>query len=145
MTSAEKTTVGKPKPRLGGTSEVAPGVFVGGVRDAAEFEGARICVRDQDEDAMPTATHLPVYDAGTDRAIRSNLEEVTRAIGRARAAGQPVLVYCGHGVRRSPLAAAWYLHRTEGIPLKAAYAKIRAVRPQIEEVHEWVGDTTGLE
>lgn len=145
MTSPEKKTAVKPKPRLGGASEVAPGVFVGGVRDAAEFEGARICVRDEDEEAVPTSTHLPVYDGRTDRALRTNLEEIARAIDRERAAGRPVLVYCGHGVRRSPLAAAWYLHRTEGLPLAAAYARIRGVRPQIEEASEWVGDTTGLE
>jgi hypothetical protein len=61
------------------------------------------------------------------------------------AIGRPVLVFCGHGIRRGPLAAAWYLHRSEGLTLAEAYTRIRAVRPQIEEAKEWIGDPENLE
>ena len=45
----------------------------------------------------------------------------------------------------SPLAAAWYLHRHDGIPLAEAYARIREVRPRVEEAREWIGNWQSLE
>jgi hypothetical protein len=126
-------------------SPVSDGVFVGGRTDAPNFEGDRVCVLDEAPDDLPPATHIPVYDGEHDAANVSNLERVVETVRRARAQGRPVLIFCGHGVRRSPLAAAWYLHRTEGLPLSEAYERIRAVRPQIETASEWLGDTSNLE
>jgi hypothetical protein len=126
-------------------AEVAPGVFVGGWRDAVGFEGAQFCVLDEPPTELPKATHVPIYDETHDRAIRDNLDRVAEGIRESRAKGEPVIVFCGHGVRRSPLAAAWYLHRTEGISLDEAYARIRRVRPQVETAGEWIGDTSNLE
>ena len=126
-------------------SEVAPGVFVGGRKDAANFTGARVCVLDERPDGMPPATHVPIYDGASDRIVPKNLDRVADLVAAARAKGEPVLVFCGHGVRRSPLAAAWYLRRAEGLSLDAAYARIRTARPQIETAREWVGDLTGLD
>jgi len=70
-----------------------------------------------------------------------------RSLGAAaaRKSGQPVLMFCGHGVRRGPLATAWYLHRSEGIPLEEAYVRIRAVRPKVESVDRWVEDLGPLQ
>ena len=126
------------------TSEVAEGVYVGGWNDALKFEGSRFCVLDDLPDDMPPGVHVPVYDSTRDRAIRENLDRVVREMATARAKGRPVLVYCGHGIRRSPLAAAWYLHREEGLELDEAYARIRKVRPRVETAGEWIGDTSNL-
>jgi histidinol-phosphate aminotransferase len=133
------------KPTGSSISEVAPGVFVGGRKDASSFSGTRICVLDERPDGIPPATHVPIYDGGSDRIVPKNLDRVAQLVGAARARGEPVLVFCGHGVRRSPLAAAWYLRRTEGLSLDAAYARIRTARPQIETAREWVGDPAGLD
>jgi protein-tyrosine phosphatase len=146
MTSA--TT--KPAPRrkssrASGPSEIAPGVFVGGWNDAVKFTGARFCVLDEAPEDMPPATHIPIYDEKTDGAVRSNLERVAREMAAARSAGEPVLVFCGHGVRRSPLAGAWYLHRAEQLSLHDAYERIRAVRPKIETAEEWLGSLAAIE
>jgi len=136
-----KSTPAAPKNRA---SEIAPGVYVGGWKEAAEFEGVRFCVLDERPEDMPAATHIPIYDGATDRAIPGNLDKVARGMREARAKGQPVIVFCGHGVRRSPLAGAWYLHRHEGMTLDQAYAKIRTVRPKIEVASDWVGHPENL-
>jgi hypothetical protein len=126
-------------------SEIAPGVFVGGWNDALRFEGAKFCVLDEAPDDMPAATHVPIYNETTDRADTANLNRLAGSIREARSKGEPVLVFCGHGVRRSPLGGAWYLHVSEGISLDAAYDRIRAVRPKVEHAHSWIGNHGNLE
>jgi protein-tyrosine phosphatase len=136
-----KRTNARPK----GPSEIAPGVFVGGWNDALRFDGARFCVLDEAPDDMPPATHIPIYDERSGSALPANLDRLAKAVGDARAQGRPVLVFCGHGIRRSPLAGAWYLHRSEKLPLEAAYDRVRAVRPKIETAGSWVADPESLE
>ena len=130
--------------RVTSPAEIAPGVFVGGWKDAARFDGTRFCVLDKPPEDMPAGTHVRIYDEASDRADRANLDRLAKAIDAARSKGGPVIVFCGHGVRRSPLAAAWYLHRSEQISLDAAYERIRAVRPQIETAAEWIGHVENL-
>jgi protein-tyrosine phosphatase len=120
-------------------------VFVGGWNDAVKFEGTRFCVLDEAPEEMPPATHVPIYDGATDSALPSNLDRLAREIGAARATGQPVLIFCGHGIRRSPLAAAWYLHRSERLPLSVAFERVRAVRPKAEPPSSWMRNTANLE
>lgn len=88
---------------------------------------------------MENVIHLPVYSEVEERPDRANLDRVTERIAAARARGEPVLVFCGHGVRRSPLAVAWFLHRTQGLTLDEAYARITAARPQVDHVRKWAG------
>lgn len=126
-------------------AEIAPGVFVGGWKDAVTFDGDRFCVLDEAPDDMPPATHRPIYDESSDRPIVKNLDEVTSAMHRAHEKNRPVLVFCGHGVRRSPLAAAWYLHRYANLSLDEAYERVRAVRPRIETAKEWIGHPDELD
>jgi hypothetical protein len=128
-----------------GPSEIAPGIFVGGWKEAVGFEGTRFCVLDEAPEDMPPATHVRIYDEGAERAIRENLDRVAAAMKAAHDQGEPVLVFCGHGIRRSPLAGAWYLHRTEHLSLDAAYDRIRSVRPKVEHAREWAGNATDLD
>jgi protein-tyrosine phosphatase len=118
---------------------------VGGWKDAVRFDGARFCVLDEAPADMPPAEHVPIFDGATERADRASLDRLAQAMIAARREGSPVLVFCGHGVRRSPLGAAWYLRRSEGLSLDAAYERLRAVRPQVEHAREWVGNATDLE
>jgi protein-tyrosine phosphatase len=120
--------------------EIAPGVFLGGWKDAVRFEGSRFCVLDEAPDDMPAGQHIPVYDEATDRPKVDNLDRLAREVRSAHDSGKPVLIFCGHGVRRSPLGAAWYLHRYEQVSLDEAYERIRAVRPQVEHAREWIGN-----
>jgi hypothetical protein len=125
--------------------EVAPGVFLGGWKDALVFSGRKFCLLDEAPDDMPKATHIPVYDEGTDAPIVSNLDRLADLVNAARQANEPVLVFCGHGIRRSPLGVAWYLHRYQKLPLDEAYVQIRAVRPKVETAAEWIGNCAPLE
>jgi len=146
MRANEKpVTPGRPLRRPKSPAEVAPGVFVGGWKDAVAFEGTRFCVLDEKPEDMPVATHIPIYDDRSGSAIRPNLDRLAREIAAARAEGQPVLVFCGHGIRRSPLGVAWYLHRSEKLPITEAFERVRAVRPKAEPPMAWMGDTASLE
>jgi len=131
-----------PKPTA---SEIAPGVFVGGWKDAESFQGERICVLDEAEDGVPAEAHWPIYDRERREAIVANLDAVAARVASAHEKGVPVLVFCGHGVRRGPLGGAWYLHRREGLTLEEAYDRIRAVRPDIEVPREWIPGWRKLE
>lgn len=145
MSPAPKASAKRAEPKANLPSEFAPGVCVGGWKDALRFEGSRFCVLDEAPGDMPKGAHFQIYDGDRDRAIPRNLDELARAMAKEHANGQRVLVFCGHGVRRSPLAAAWYLKRTEGLTLEEAYRRIRAVRPNIEEAREWIGNTGNLD
>jgi len=125
--------------------EIAPGVFLGGWDDAVKFHGQRFCVLDEKPDGMPPGKHVPIYDDAKDAPIVANLDRLASAMDAARRTNGPVIVFCGHGVRRSPLAAAWYLHRYEKLSLDEAYARIRSVRPKVETAREWIGNWKELE
>ena len=125
--------------------EISPGVFLGGWNDALKFTGKKFCVLDEAPEDMPPATHVTIYDETKDAPIVPNLDRLASEMNSAHQNHEPVLVFCGHGVRRSPLAAAWYLHRYEKLSLEAAYERIRAVRPKVETAREWIGNSNKLE
>ncbi len=145
MPSAQEPKRRPVSKRGSGPSEIAPGVFVGGWKDAPDFVGARFCVLDNAPDDMPAATHIPIYDGSGDRADTGNLDRLVAEMRSARARGEPVLVFCGHGIRRAPLGGMWYLHRVEGLTVGSAYDRIRAVRPKVETAREWIGRAEELE
>lgn len=123
---------------LSSPGEIAPGVFVGGWKDAISFEGQRLCVLDEPPGTeVPDVVHVPIYDPEHERPLRENLDRLVGLVDSARSRGEPVLLFCGHGVRRGPLAGAWYLHRHDGISLDDAYARLAKVRPQAEPVQQW--------
>ncbi|MGA9838986.1 MAG: dual specificity protein phosphatase [Thermoplasmata archaeon] len=145
MTRTARTARARSTKRTSSPSEIAPGVFVGGWSDAVGFHGTRLCVLDEaPKEELPGELHLPIYQEGTERPIPENLDRLVGLVEAARARDERVLLFCGHGVRRGPLAGAWYLHRQEGLSLDAAYDRVRAVRPQTQHVKEWAGDWRSL-
>jgi Dual specificity phosphatase, catalytic domain len=146
MPTARRTArASTPKKTLPSPQEIAPGVFLGGWNDALKFSGRKFCVLDEAPDDMPSATHIPIYDEDKDAPIVPNLDRLAEEVHSARRENESVLVFCGHGVRRSPLGVAWYLHRYEKLSLDQAYARIRAVRPKVETASEWIGHPQPLE
>lgn len=125
-------------------SEIAPGVYVGGWKDAIRFEGARFCVLDEAPDDMPPATHVPIYSETDEMARLPNLDRLADRMRTVRDQGSPVLVFCGHGVRRSALGGVWYLRRSEGLSLDQAYERVRSVRPKVQHAREWVKNADEL-
>lgn len=144
MQSKKVKKAPRAKPARNTPSEIAPSIYVGNWEDAIHFKGARFCVLDKAPPDMPTATHVPIYNEQEDRADRRNLDHLTDAMQAARAKGFPVLVFCGHGKFRSPLGAAWYLHRVERIPLDEAYSRVRTARPQSSRTLGWIGNLEEL-
>ncbi len=120
-------------------SEIAPHVFVGSWKDAEKFDGKRYCVLDEMPADAPADEGVPIYDDEAKAPIVGNLDRVVGLMRAARERNEPVLVFCGHGVRRAPMAGAWYLHRVEGLALDEAYRRLRSVRPQTEHARDWAG------
>ncbi|MCI4336143.1 MAG: dual specificity protein phosphatase family protein [Thermoplasmata archaeon] len=140
MTATKSRTRAAPPANKTSASLIAPGVYVGGWDDAVAFEGTRICVLDEaPKEKPPAESHLPIYEEKGDRPLIENLDRVWHQVDVARSKDQPVLLFCGHGIRRGSLAGAWYLHRHEGLSVDAAYAKVKAVRPKIQHAREWIG------
>jgi hypothetical protein len=142
MTTARKPAATAAKKPTNGPSEVIPGVFVGGWKDAEKFEGTRLCVLDDPEPQAPADAQFRIYDAGREAAIPANLDRVAALAHAAREKDRPVLFFCGHGVRRGPLATAWYLHAHEGLSMDEAYARIESVRPKVERPPRWIANWT---
>lgn len=140
--TTKHSTKSPPRPKV--PSEIAIGVFVGGWEEAVHFDGPRFCVLDEPPPDMPPATHIAIYDDSRDRPLVANLDKLADAMERARTKNGSVMVFCGHGVRRSPLAGAWYLHRIQKLSLDQAYDRIRAVRPKIEAARDWIGHAEEL-
>src|SRR5690348_12189227 len=133
-------------PKRSGASEIEPGVFVGGWKDAETFVGSRFCVLDElPPEGAPAEGHVPIYDPTADAPLRANLDRLVRLVDDARKADRRVLLFCGHGVRRSPLAGAWYLHRHAKISLDEAYRRVGAVRSGVEPARSWIGRWKELE
>lgn len=130
-----------------GPSKIAEGVFVGGWKDAVRFEGTRICVLDEmpEGGAFPCDAHVPIFSDSDGKAIRPNLDRVAAMAREARGRGQPVLLFCGHGIRRGALAGAWYLHVAEHLPLEEAFDRVAAARPGIARPRDWIPDTSTLD
>ena len=133
-----------PKKKEPTPAEIAPGVFVGGWNDAEAFEGARFCVLDEAPPDMPPATHIRIFDGAKQRADRSALDRLADAVGSAQRQGKPVLIFCGHGVMRSPLGGMWYLHRSKGITLDQAFEQVHARRSRVVHPKEWVKNAQDL-
>lgn len=125
-------------------SEIAPGVYVGGWKDAPRFQGARFCVLDEAPPDMPPATHIPIYREADETARVDHLDRLAADMHRVRNRGRPVLVFCGHGIRRSALGGVWYLRRAEGLSLDQAYDRVRSVRPKVQHAREWVRNAEEL-
>lgn len=147
MPRSPRSKARAPSGKAHGPSKIAEGVYVGGWKDAVKFEGTRICVLDElsKGDAGLCDLHVPIFSDSEGRALRPNLDRVAHAAQSARAHGRAVLLFCGHGVRRGPLAGAWYLHVAEKIPLEAAFDRVESARRGIERPHEWIPDPSSLD
>lgn len=132
------------KKTASGPAEIAPGVFVGGWKDAGSFEGERFCVLDDAPPDMPRATHVRIFDETDKRADRQALDRLARSVRAARRRGSSVLIFCGHGVMRSPLGGMWYLCRTNGVTLDEAFQQVHAHRSKAVHPKTWVSNAAEL-
>lgn len=116
-------------------TEIIENLFVGDMIDArSDFDGLIICVLEEKPfDEPPNATWIPFLAEGL-RSLEITAEIIDGALGGGRA----VLVHCGAGSERAPLAVAWYLHRRRGITLDEAYALLKSRRPIVQDRRFWL-------
>lgn len=118
--------------------EVSPGLYIGSFgaarnRDALATAGIThvVCACAEAEPVFPDELrylHLRVRDEMGVR-LSEHFDAAIAFIDAALASGGAVLVHCVMGRSRSATIVAAYLMRTERLPMLAALARIRAVRP----------------
>lgn len=118
-------------------SEIVPCLFVGSKDAAQNFLGEVICVLEQPYwNGHRAGRWMPILDDGV--ATRANLDRVAFTIERLLMNRKRVLVHCGQGVERSPLAVAWYLRSYRDYTLDDAYALLKRKRPEVEDHRAWL-------
>ena len=99
----------------------------------------------------PYHFHIHLLGTANDNRISpAALKAVAAIIGHFRNKGWSVLVHCGAGIERSPLAVAWYLsenvaaswYQSNGLDpiftLEQAYKFIVLKRPQVQDRRHWI-------
>ena len=127
-------------------TEILPNLFLGDLADARRWEGFAVTVLEYRPPELPTnVVHIPIVDANhratnpdETQILFAQLEALLTVVDTAMARGEKVLVSCGQGMERSPLAVVWYLFRRKGMPVKEAYRLVREKRPQVIEHLEWL-------
>jgi protein-tyrosine phosphatase len=116
-------------------TEIIENLFVGDMDDArAGFNGLIICVLEERPlDEPADAAWIPFMADGV-RSLELTADTIDDALNDAR----PVLVHCGAGSERAPLAVAWYLNRRRGMTLDDAYALMRERRPIVRDRRVWL-------
>jgi len=122
-------------------------IYIGDVEDAKGWEGPLICVLETLPDIEPNhAIWIPIlknrlekvkhkdsdytYHEYVDHAIPQQLDLVSSIMDIILESGEDLLVHCGAGQERSPLAVTYYLHKKWNIPLEDAFAKVKEKRPE---------------
>ncbi len=116
-------------------TEIVANLFVGDMVDAKSgFDGLIVCVLEEKPfDEPANATWVPFLAEG----LRS-LEITAEIIEQALAGGRAVLVHCGAGSERAPLAVAWYLSRRREMTLDEAYDLLKSRRPVVQDRRFWL-------
>lgn len=71
---------------------------------------------------------MPVFDKNS-QPDEKKLDAVSDLIDKLIRQGKTVLVHCGAGMERSPLAVAWYLHKAGGLSIGRAYDLVKEKHP----------------
>lgn len=118
-------------------SEIVPGLYVSGMYEwPRDFSGLLICVLENKPVEEPdNATWIPILKVG--RAELSQLDAVAEVI-ESQLASRVVVVHCGAGIERSPLAVVWFLYKKRGMTLDEAYTLVRSKRPIVQDRQNWL-------
>lgn len=99
----------------------------------------------------PYQFHIHLLGTANDNRVSpAALEAVSAILSYFRNKGWALLIHCGAGIERSPLAVAWYLanhiasswYEENGLPsiftLNQAYKFIMLKRPQVQDRQQWI-------
>lgn len=124
-------------------NEIIPQLFLGDLEDSKLFrrnkpEGVILCVlenRPQDEPFK--AYHIPIITE-SDHVHTDQLDHISYFLEILIAKRCDVLVHCMGGMERSPLAVAYFIAYSKGIPLEEAYKIVKKGRPQTMDRSIWL-------
>lgn len=127
-------------------TEIILGLLIGNIADAKNWQSFAVTVLEYRPPELPTnVTHIPVLDTnhrGTSpdglHACFVQLEAIVMVVDGALGRGESVMVSCGQGIERNPLAVVWYLFRRKGMSVEEAYRTVKEKWPQVIEHLEWL-------
>lgn len=125
-------------------TEIIPNLFIGDLEDAKHFgdshyNGVTLCVLEslRDPDYFPDF-FVPVVNMDMRQVDSFKLDICAYIIEQCLQNEKPVLVHCGAGVERSPLATAWFLNKKRKMTLDKAYELIKQKRPIVIDRRKWL-------
>jgi protein-tyrosine phosphatase len=122
-----------------GMSKILENLYLGCLEDAlhAPPDFVIVCVLEyQPPNEPPGAYRFPFLEGGV--ANVKVLDDFADLVDKLLAEGRKVLVHCGMGVERSPLAVVWYLHRKKGMSIAEAYKYVMARRSVVADRTVWL-------
>ena len=118
--------------------EILPRLWVGPASSCDAAPNGTRCVCVLEGPHSPRCLHMPIL--GSDgKADPVLLGKVALTIDTLWQPNRPtLLVHCGAGVERSPLAVAWWLVYRFSYTFDEAYAWIKRQRPVAEDRRSWI-------
>ena len=133
--------------------EIRKNLFLGRLTDNRKFDGVKICVLEHEEwnrsKIDPETIVIPIIKTKNLRlralyyqgiANEINMDAIVRLIKEYLSKDQKVLVHCEIGKERSPLMIAYYLHKTEELPLEIAFKEVKRLHPKAVNRLYWLKD-----
>ena len=122
-----------------GMSHILENLYLGSFEDAlnAPSDFVIVCVLEyQPANEPPGAYRFPFLEGGV--ANVKVLDDFADLVDKLLSEGEKVLVHCGMGVERSPLAVVWYLHRKKGMSIADAYRYVMNRRSVVADRTVWL-------
>jgi len=127
-------------------NEIIKNLYVGDIEDVLRFEkdhpeGRIFCVLEiRPEEEPIDAHHIPLCKeiSGQLRVNYVNKRVLLKLIHEHLIRGRKVLVHCGAGIERSPLAVACYLKDYHDLSLDEAYKIVKDHKPQAQDRRDWL-------
>jgi len=122
-----------------GMSHILENLYLGSLEDAlnAPPDFVIVCVLEyQPSNEPPGAYRFPFLEGGV--ANVKVLDDFADLVDKLLSEGEKVLVHCGMGVERSPLAVVWYLHRKKGMSIADAYRYVMNRRSVVADRTVWL-------
>jgi len=124
-------------------NKIIENLFIGDLEDAKKFrqnkpDGVILCVLENRPPDEPfKAYHIPII-TDSDHVHTDQLDHIAYFLETLLAKRCNVLVHCMAGMERSPLAVAYYIAYSKGIPIEEAYKIVINGRPQTMIRTQWL-------
>jgi len=122
-----------------GMSHILENLYLGSLEDAlhAPPDFVIVCVLEYQPPNEPSGAYrFPFLEGGV--ANVKVLDDFANLVDKLLSEGKKVLVHCGMGVERSPLAVVWYLHRKKGMSIADAYRYVMNRRSVVADRSSWL-------